>query len=64
LDRNYGFYIDEVRSAVLWYKECSAIAPDYYVDHLVDNPWIHQPFEMYEQMQPEDLKQRLASGES
>jgi uncharacterized protein len=64
LDRNYGFYIDEVRSAVLWYKECSAIAPDYYVDHLVDNPWIHQPFEIYEQMQPEDLKQRLATGES
>jgi uncharacterized protein len=55
LDRNYGFYIDEVRSAVLWYKECSAIAPDYYVDYLADNPWIHQPFEKYEQMKPEDL---------
>jgi uncharacterized protein len=55
LDRNYGFYIDEVRSAVLWYKECSAIAPDYYVDYLADNPWIHQPFEIYEQMKPEDL---------
>ncbi|MCU0567952.1 MAG: phosphoribosyltransferase [Oculatellaceae cyanobacterium Prado106] len=55
LDRKYGFYIDEVRSAVLWYKQCSEVKPDYYVDYLVDNPWIHQPFEVYERMQPEDL---------
>lgn len=50
LDRKYGFYVDEVRTAVLWYKECSVIAPDYYVEYLSDNPWIHQPFEPYEQM--------------
>ncbi|GAB4381566.1 MAG: phosphoribosyltransferase family protein [Elainellaceae cyanobacterium] len=55
LDRNYGFYIEEIRSAVLWYKACSEIEPDYYVEHLSDNPWIHQPFEVYEQMNPEDL---------
>ncbi|MBE9177002.1 phosphoribosyltransferase [Oculatella sp. LEGE 06141] len=55
LDRQYGFYIDEVRTAVLWYKDCSVIKPDYYVDYLGDNPWIHQPFEVYEQTSPSEL---------
>jgi hypoxanthine phosphoribosyltransferase len=55
LDRKYGFYIEEVRTAVLWYKDCSVIKPDYYVDYLPDNPWIHQPFEPYEQITPDDL---------
>ncbi len=55
LDRHYGFYIDEVRTAVLWYKACSAIAPDYYVDYLAHNPWIHQPFECYETTTPAEL---------
>ncbi len=55
LDRKYGFYVEEVRTAVLWYKACSIIKPDYYVDYLADNPWIHQPFEKYEEMRPEDL---------
>jgi hypoxanthine phosphoribosyltransferase len=56
LDRHYGFYIEEVRTAVLWYKACSVIKPDYYVDYLPDNPWIHQPFEKYEEMKPADLE--------
>jgi uncharacterized protein len=55
LDRHYGFYIDEVRTAVLWYKACSVVKPDYYVDYLSDNPWIHQPFEVYETMNPADI---------
>jgi hypothetical protein len=55
LDRKYGFYIEEIRTAVLWYKDCSVIKPDYYVDYLPDNPWIRQPFDRYEQMQPADL---------
>lgn len=42
--------VEDVRTAVLWYKACSVIVPDYYVSHLPDNPWIHQPFEPYEQM--------------
>ncbi len=63
LDRKYGFYIEEIRSAVLWYKACSAIAPDYYVDYLDNNPWIHQPFEVYEQMNPADLEGRLSGKE-
>lgn len=59
LDRKYGFYIDEMRTAVLWYKACSVIEPNYYVDFLPDNPWIHQPFEKYEQMTPADLAASL-----
>jgi uncharacterized protein len=58
LDRKYGFYLEEVRTAVLWYKDCSVIRPDFYVHHLPDNPWIHQPFEQYEQVTPEALAQK------
>lgn len=50
LQRNYGQEIIEIRTAVIWYKSCSQVIPDYYVDYLKDNPWIHQPFEKYEQI--------------
>jgi uncharacterized protein len=42
--------IVELKTAVIWYKACSQMVPDYYVDYLPSNPWIHQPFEVYEQM--------------
>ena len=54
------FPIEEIRTAVIWYKACSVIAPDYYVDFLSDNPWIHQPFEPYELMSPEDLVAKVS----
>ncbi len=41
--------VTEIRSAVIWYKSCSVVRPDYYVDYLPDNPWIHQPFETYDE---------------
>ncbi len=44
------------RTAVLWYKAQSLIKPDYFVTYLDHNPWIHQPFEKYEKMQPQDLR--------
>lgn len=47
--------VTEVRSAVIWYKACSVIKPDYYVDFLADSPWIHQPFEIYDGIGPQDL---------
>jgi hypoxanthine phosphoribosyltransferase len=53
-------HIADIRSAVLWYKGHSVFRPDYYVDHLPENPWIHQPFEIYDTMGPEALKARLA----
>ncbi|KAB8314057.1 phosphoribosyltransferase [Tolypothrix campylonemoides VB511288] len=52
--------IEEIRTAVIWYKACSVIAPDYYVDYLLDNPWIHQPFEPYEFMSPEDILAKVS----
>ncbi|MBQ8829120.1 MAG: phosphoribosyltransferase [Burkholderiaceae bacterium] len=42
--------ITEVRTAVIWWKSCSLVKPDYYVDYLETNPWIHQPFEEYDSM--------------
>ena len=51
--------IEEVRTAVIWYKACSTFKPDYYVRHLPTNPWIHQPFEVYDAMGPEKLAERL-----
>ncbi|BAZ38898.1 putative phosphoribosyltransferase [Calothrix sp. NIES-4101] len=47
--------IEDIQTAVIWYKACSVIAPDYYIDYLADNPWIHQPFEPYEMLSPADL---------
>jgi hypoxanthine phosphoribosyltransferase len=56
LKQHQEYEIAEVRSAVLWFKACSMAKPDYYVDFLPDNPWIHQPFEKYEKLQPQDLQ--------
>ncbi|MFQ3616898.1 MAG: phosphoribosyltransferase [Cyanobacteriota bacterium] len=61
LNHNYGFYIDELRTGVLWYKACSIFQPDYYVDYLEDNPWIHQPFEYYENTTAEELAAKLSA---
>ncbi len=55
LKQYYGSQIKEIRTAVLWYKACSVIAPDYYVEYLPDNPWIHQPFEHYERIDLTEL---------
>ncbi|MBW4561876.1 MAG: phosphoribosyltransferase [Mojavia pulchra JT2-VF2] len=62
LNQNSEFAIEEIRTAVLWYKACSVIAPDYYVDYLPDNPWIHQPFEHYEHMNPGELAARITQA--
>jgi hypothetical protein len=47
--------VTEIRSAVIWFKACSVIRPDYFVEYLPDNPWIHQPFEIYDEMTPDRL---------
>ncbi len=54
----YGTPQTEIRTAVLWYKACSVCKPDYYVDYLADNPWIHQPFEYYEETTIEAIAAR------
>jgi hypothetical protein len=52
--------IADLRTAVLWYKGCSRCAPDYYVRYLPENPWIHQPFEPYEQLSVTELCARAS----
>lgn len=52
----------EVRTAVLWYKACSTFQPDYYVERLESNPWIHQPFEVYDALGPQKLAARVRSS--
>lgn len=61
LQQHYAADIQEIRTAVLWYKACSKFKPDYYVDYLPDNPWIHQPFERYEQLKIEELSNKLSA---
>ena len=57
IDRLRGDYapITELRSAVIWTKGVSSFKADYSVEFLPTNPWIHQPFEGYDAMRPEQL---------
>jgi len=50
--------ITELRSAVIWTKGVSAFSPDYSVEFLPTNPWIHQPFEGYDAMRPAQLLEK------
>ncbi len=52
-------HMSELRTAVLWWKACSVFKPDFYVDFLPENPWIHQPFEVYDTLRPDMLSTRL-----
>ncbi len=47
--------ITELRTAVIWTKGVSSFQADYSVEDLPTNPWIHQPFEGYDTMSPQQL---------
>jgi hypoxanthine phosphoribosyltransferase len=47
--------ISQLRSAVIWTKGVSTYTPDYFVEALPSSPWIHQPFEEYDNISPEGL---------
>jgi uncharacterized protein len=51
--------ITELRSAVIWTKGVSSYTPDYFVELLPTSPWIHQPFEEYDQLRPEGLAKKF-----
>ena len=51
--------ITEIRVAVRWYKAHSVLKPDWYVEYLADNPWIHQPFECYDALGADKLIERV-----
>lgn len=41
-------HIEEIKLAVLWYKQKSKVVPDYYIKIIPNHSWVHQPFEKYE----------------
>ena len=56
--RNSYKPISELRSAVIWTKAMSSFTPDYSVEFLSTNPWIHQPIKGYDNLDPEKLLQK------
>ncbi|TAM89236.1 MAG: phosphoribosyltransferase [Candidimonas sp.] len=54
--------VSEIRSAVLWLKARARVNPDYFVERLPTNPWIHQPFENYDTIRPHQLKAWMSKG--
>ena len=56
--RNNYQPITELRTAVIWTKGVSSFKPDYQVDYLPSNPWIHQPFESYDALGPDKLLEK------
>ena len=52
--------IREMKTAVLWWKACSVYRPDFHVEYLADSPWIQQPFEVYDRLDPAELEGRVA----
>ncbi|ACK68670.1 phosphoribosyltransferase [Gloeothece citriformis PCC 7424] len=54
--------IQEIRTGVIWHKACSIIKPDYSAQYLPDSPWIHQPFEIYEQITAAQLADRYQNS--
>ena len=50
--------IEDIKTATLWKKNKSTFVPDYCAVKLPDNPWIVQPFEVYEEIRIEDIKKK------
>lgn len=55
--------VTDVKTAVIWYKACSVFRPDFYLDYLSANPWIHQPFEEYDGIRAHQLAAWMKKGE-
>lgn len=55
--------VTEVKSAVIWVKGCSVIKPDFFLEELPHNPWIHQPFEVYDGLRPHQLAAWVKKGD-
>ena len=51
-------YIKEVKTACLWKKKSSSFEPDFCPVRLNSDPWIVQPFEVYEETRIEDIKKK------
>ena len=49
--------IKSIKTAILWKKAKSTFNPDFCAVKLKDSPWIVQPFEKYEEIRVEHLKE-------
>lgn len=56
--------ITEMKSAVMWWKGHSKAIPDFYIEKLLTNPWIHQPFEDYDSLRPHQLAAWMRKGQA
>lgn len=54
--------ISTTKTAVIWYKNASLVQPDFFVEYVEGNPWIHQPFESYDGLGFVDLQKRLSKS--
>jgi len=50
--------IEDIKTATLFKKKKSTFEPDFCAVKLSDNPWIVQPFEIYEELKIEDIKKK------
>jgi len=50
--------IEDIKTATLWKKQKSTFDPDYCAVKLSNNPWIVQPFEVYEEIRIEEIKKK------
>jgi|TARA_B100000929_G_C15276366_1_gene341966 hypothetical protein len=50
--------IKSIKTAILWKKAKSTFNSDFCAVKLKDNPWIVQPFEKYEEIRAEQLKEK------
>ena len=50
--------IEDIKTATLWKKKKSTFEPDYCAVRLKNDPWIVQPFEHYEEIRIEELKNK------
>ena len=50
--------IEEIKTATLFKKKKSTFEPDFCANKLPDNPWIVQPFEIYEELRIEQIKKK------
>ena len=56
--------ITEIRVAVLWWKAHSVLKPDWHCVYFEDSPWIHQPFECYDDLGAEAFIEAIESGKT
>lgn len=54
--------VSEVRTAVLWHKTSSTCVPDYYAEEVDGALWIYQPFEKYDSIAIQDLREQPAAA--